>query len=84
MDRADFAGVTVTGTGRARASQACKASSPVKPSIALPPSARCSMTTAISASLSEVSPPTVAPTCVAVATTGTSNRSPHSAATARR
>jgi tripartite-type tricarboxylate transporter receptor subunit TctC len=76
--------IAVTGTGRARASQACSASRPVKPSTALPPSARCSRTTAISASLSDARPPTVVPTRVAVATTGTSSRSPQSAATARR
>ena len=42
----------------------------MNPRTALPPSARCSRTTAISASLSEARPPTVVPTRVAVATTG--------------
>ena len=46
------------------------------------PSAVRSMTTAISASLSEASPPVVSPSRVAVATTGTSSRSVHKVATA--
>ena len=56
----------------------------MKASSARRPSAACSITTDISASLSEVSPPTVVPSRVAVAITGTSNRSLHSAAMARR
>ena len=52
----------VTGTGRALGCQACRASSPVKASRPRRPSARTrSRTTAISASLSEVRPPTVWP-----------------------
>ena len=75
---------SVIGTGRAEASQDCRESRPVNASMAWRPSAVRSMTTAISASLSEASPPAASPSLVAVATTGTSSRSVQSAATALR
>ena len=52
--------------------------------MAFRPSAVCSNTTAMSASLSDASPASVWPWTVAVATTGTRSRTAHSPATARR
>ncbi len=84
-DRAVFAARSmVTGTGRASTRQARIESSPVKARNARRPSAVCSITTDISASLSEVSPSTVCPSRVAVAMTGTSSRASQSATMARK